>query len=43
MFDFDEDDYDNLYDDEMDESIDSVADGLGFFIDDDNNWIPKEY
>jgi hypothetical protein len=24
------------------ESIDSVADGLGFYIDDDNHWIPKD-
>lgn len=24
------------------ESADSVADGLGFYIDDDNNWIPKD-
>ena len=30
------------YDDEY-ESIDDIARGEGFFIDDDGNWIPLEY
>ena len=30
------------YDDEY-ESIDDIARGEGFFIDDDGNWIPSEY
>ena len=31
-----------MYDDYFDESIDDIARGEGFFIDDDGHWIPLE-